>query len=72
MRLTGSTRLIKSDKMWWQGVHKERAKGRKAYNGGQEAIRERKLILDVSLLQPTSSLLVVQVACWAYAPNKER
>ena len=42
MRLTGSMRLIKSAKCSRQGVHKERAKGRKAaYNGGQETIRER-------------------------------
>ena len=35
-------RLIKSAKICSrQGVRKERAKGRKAYNNGQEAIRER-------------------------------
>ena len=34
-------------------MRKERAKGRKAYNSGQEAIGERNLIFDVSLLQPS-------------------
>ena len=34
-------RLIKVLKRSRQGVRKERTKGRKAYNGGQEAIRER-------------------------------
>ena len=41
MRLTGSMRLIKSAKRSRRGVRKERGEGRKAYNGGQEAIRER-------------------------------
>ena len=41
MHLTGSMRLIKVLKCGRQGVRKERAEGRKAYNGGQEAIRER-------------------------------
>ena len=41
MRLTGSMRLIKSAKRCRRGVRKERAEGRKAYNVGQEVIRER-------------------------------
>ena len=41
MCLTGSMRLIKSAKCGRWGVRKERVEGRKAYNGGQEAIRER-------------------------------
>ena len=37
------------------GVRKERVEGRKAYNGGQEATRERNS--SHFLLLPTSSLL---------------
>ena len=40
MHLTGSMRLIKSAKRYRRGVRKECAEGRKAYNAGQEAIRE--------------------------------
>ena len=36
-------------------MHKERVEGRKAYNGGEEATRERNS--QRFLLQPTSSLL---------------
>ena len=60
-------------------MHKERAEGRKAYNGGQEVIRERNSQCFSSPAYPLSFLgscnlsLVVQVACWAYmcTPNKE-
>ena len=52
MRLTGSMCLIKSAKLGRWGVRIERVEGRKAYNGGQEATRERRF-----LLQPISSLL---------------
>ena len=53
VRLTGSMRLTKKVlKHGRWGVHKERVEGRKAYNGGQKATRERN-----SRRQPTSSLL---------------
>ena len=59
-------------------MRKERIEGRKAYNGGQEATREH--IFDVFFsslllaffLGSCNRSLVVQVAYWAYAPNKER
>ena len=42
MHLTGSMPLIKSAKTQYrQDVCKERSEDRKAYNSGQEAIRER-------------------------------
>ena len=44
---------LKLAEMWLAGMRKERSKGRKAYNGGQEVIS---IIFDVCLLQPTSSL----------------
>ena len=40
MCLTGSMRLLKVLKRSRWGVRKKHVKGRKAYNGGQEAIRE--------------------------------
>ena len=39
IRLINSIRLTKNKQGRW-GVHKERAEGIKAYNGGQEVIRE--------------------------------
>ena len=58
-------------------MRKECAEGRKAYNGGQEVIRERNssfLFSSLPLaffLESWNRSLVVQVAYWAYAPNKE-
>ena len=54
---------------------KERAEGRRPTTVAKK--RSESVILDVSLLQllPLAFFLgslVVQVACWAYAPNKER
>ena len=59
-------------------MRKERAEGRKAYNGGQEVIRERNSrrfslsSLPLSFLESCNLSLVVHVACWAYMPNKGR
>ena len=78
MRLTKSMRLIKVLKRGRRGVRKERAEGRKAYTTvAKKHQREFSTILFPSLplaffLGSCNRSLVVQVACWAYAPNKER
>ena len=55
MHLTGSMRLIKVDKRGRRGVRKQCAEGRKAYTTVAKK-RSESVILDVSLLQPTSNL----------------
>ena len=68
-------RLIKSGR--W-GVRKECVEDRKAYSDGQK--RPESIILDVFFsslllaffLGSWNQSLVIQVAYWACAPNKER